>query len=95
VGVDAFEVLNGVKQTSIAGFVASGANADVLNLQLSMFDPSWFSPGMTMQQEAQTLLGHATGTTNTRISDNAGDTLTLLGVSVSTLTNNLADIKLS
>jgi len=95
VGVDAFDVLKGIKQTSIAGFVASGANADVLNLQLSMFDPSWFSPGTTMQQEAQALLGHATGSTNTVISDNAGDTLTLLGVSVSTLMNNLADIKLS
>ena len=50
-----------------------------------MFDPSWFTPGMTATAEALALLSHASGTSSTSFTDNANDTLTLIGVSLQTL----------
>jgi hypothetical protein len=92
---DAFHLTSGFGKTSISGFAAGGANSDTLDFQLAMFDASWFTPGMTMDDEAVALLNHATGTTNTVITDNAGDTLTLIGVSRTALTNNPETIRLT
>jgi hypothetical protein len=90
---DIFDLTSGFGQTSITGFAAGGGNTDTLNFQLSMFDPSWFTPGMTMDEEALALLSHATGATNTVITDNSGDTLTLVGVSRATMTSNPGAIR--
>ena len=90
---DTFDLTSGFGKASLNGFVAGGANADTLDFQLSMFNSSWFTPGMTMDEEAVALLNHATGTTNTVITDSAGDTLTLIGVSRTTLINNPQSIR--
>jgi hypothetical protein len=48
-----------------------------------------------MDQEVLDLLNHATGATNTVITDGAGDVLTLIGVSKSTLMSNPNVIRLT
>jgi hypothetical protein len=92
---ETFELSSGFGHTSISGFTAAGSNSDVLGLQLSMFNSSWFTQGMTPDEEALALLSHATGSSNTTIVDSVGDVLTLIGTSRSTLSNNPDAIRLS
>jgi hypothetical protein len=82
----------GFGQDAITGFLAPTTSGhDYLQFSKSMFG---FSSTATQTADAKALLSNfATGTTNTTITDLAGDSLTLNGVTVATLQANLADFK--
>ena len=82
----------GFGQDTIAGFLApTSAGHDYLQFSHTMFG---FSSTATQTADATALLNQfASGTTNTVITDQAGDTLTLTGVTIATLKANLADFK--
>jgi hypothetical protein len=92
---DSFSFASGFGQTLIAGFATQGASSDELDLQLSMFNSSWFTGATTQAQYANDLLAHATGATNTFITDLAGDTLTLLGVTSAQRSSIAGSIRLT
>jgi hypothetical protein len=69
---------------TIQGFNALGSDADTLQLSISSF--SYLNAGMSQSADLAALLMHSTsGTSSTTITDSSGDTLTLAGLSHSTL----------
>jgi hypothetical protein len=81
----------GFGQDTVTGFLATTTRHDLLQFSASMFD---FSSTSSQTADAQALLNNfASGTTNTTITDLQGDTLTLNGVTISTLKANLGDFK--
>jgi hypothetical protein len=85
----------GFGQDALAGFLATG-NHDLLQFSASMF--GFMTPASQSQQtaDAHALLNNSSfvsGTTNTVITDQSGDTLTLNGVALTTLKAHLADFK--
>jgi hypothetical protein len=83
----------GFGQDALAGFLATGSTHDLLQFSASMFGLSSKQP--SKDYDAMHLLNNssfASGTTNAVvITDQGGDTLTLNGVTLLTLKNNLAD----
>ncbi len=69
---------------TINGVSASGANVD--NIQLSTASFSYLTPGMTQAQDLAAVLANATNTpSGVMIADSRGDSLTLGGMTASTL----------
>ena len=69
---------------TLTGFVASGTGADTLVLPVASF--AYLSAGMTQAQDLAAVLAHATsGAAGLSITDSTGDTLTLAGMSATTL----------
>jgi len=84
----------GFGQDTLIGFLETSASHDLLQFSASMFGFS--SPSSQSQQtaDAQALLSnHASGRTNTTITDLQGDTLTINHHAISTFQNNLQDFK--
>jgi hypothetical protein len=74
---------------TVSGFVASGANADTIILPVASF--SYLNSGMTQAQDLAAVLGNATnGAGGLAIRDSLGDTLTLSGVTATTLASSSA-----
>ena len=81
---ETFAFASGFGTETIIGFATSGANADTLQLSAADFH---LSSGMTQVQDLAALLGQQGGA-NTTLADFAGDSLTLVGVTASTLMAN-------
>ena len=82
----------GFGEDTLTGFLATG-NHDLLQFSASMFG---FSSTPTQTADAHALLNNSSfvsGTTNTVITDQSGDTLTLTGVAITTLKAHLADFE--
>ena len=89
---DVFIFAPGFGQTSIAGFAAAGAAHDTLEFYVSDF--TYLSAKMSQSQLVNALLSHASQSAGgTTFTDSFGDSLTLAGVSKSTLALNAADFK--
>jgi parallel beta-helix repeat protein len=74
---------------TIQGFNALGSDADTLQLSVSSF--SYLNAGMSQSSDLAALLMHSTsGTSSTTITDSSGDTLTLAGLSHSTIAADAA-----
>jgi parallel beta-helix repeat protein len=74
---------------TIQGFNALGSDADTLRLSISSF--SYLSAGMSQSADLAALLMHSTsGTSSTTITDSSGDTLTLAGLSRTTIAADAA-----
>ena len=92
-GSETFGFSSGFGSDWINGFVAGGASSDVLSLKLSMFNG--LSSGNTASQNVALLLSGrqmAQVGANVAITDNAGDVLTLNGITTSALTQNAASV---
>jgi hypothetical protein len=82
---------SGIGHDTITGFLATTPTHDLLQFSDSMFG---FSATSSQTADAQFLLSNfASGTTNTVITDESGDRLTLRGVTIATLEANLGDFK--
>ncbi len=68
---------------TIQGFNALGSDADTIQLSISSF--SYLNAGMSQSADLAALLMHTTGTSSTTITNSSGDTLTLAGLSHSTI----------
>jgi hypothetical protein len=92
-GNDTFVLTPNFGQLTINNFADSGAYADIVQFNASMF--SYLTPStMTQAQEAQALLSHATQSGgNVSITDSLGDRLTIGGTDIATLSANLGDFK--
>jgi hypothetical protein len=76
---------------TVTGFLATTTSHDLLQFSDSMFG---FSATSSQTADAHALLSNfAVGTTNTVITDQSGDSLTLNGVTLATLEANLDDFK--
>ncbi|MBV8219096.1 MAG: hypothetical protein JO325_11575, partial [Solirubrobacterales bacterium] len=82
---ETFTFTSGFGSDTLAGFLATGPNHDLVQLSASMF-----AAGATVTS----ILNAATGTTSATITDLAGDTLTFSGLSKATLLANTGDFKL-
>ena len=81
----------GFGEDTVAGFLAKTSSNDLLQFSDTMFG---FSSTSSQTADAQALLSNfASGTTNTTITDQQGDSLTLNGVTIATLKANLGDFK--
>jgi hypothetical protein len=79
----------GFGKETINGFAASGASPDTIQLATSSF--SYLTAGMSQAQDLAAVLAHATSNSSgLTISDSHGDSLTLAGVSASTIAANPA-----
>ena len=88
---ETFSLSAGFGQAAISNFTHSGTSHDVIDLSVSMF--SYLTPAMTQAQDLAAVLSHATTRGgNLVITDTAGDTLTLDGLSAALLTANAADV---
>jgi len=90
---DVFVYTPGFGQDAITGFLATGANHDLLQFNASSF--SYLTPGESQAADLAAVLGNATQTAagNTVITDSLGDSLTLNAVAKTTLAANAADFK--
>ncbi len=89
---ETFALSSGFGDVKIDGFALSGKNADTLELSTAAF--SDLSPGMTQAQDLAALLAHAsTGANGLTIADDAGDRLTLSGVTADALSSNPGAVK--
>ena len=74
---------------TIQGFTASGSDVDTLQLSVSSF--SYLNAGMSQAADLAAVLLHSTsGMSATTITDSLGDTLTLAGLSSSTISADAA-----
>jgi hypothetical protein len=81
----------GFGQDTLAGFLETSSSHDLLQFSASMFG---LPPTQSQTADAQELLSNdASGTTNTVITDQSGDTLTINNHSIATFQNNLGDFK--
>ena len=88
---ETFSLSAGFGHAAISNFTHSGAGHGVIDLSVSMF--SYLTPAMTQAQDLAAVLSHAsTSGGNLVITDTAGDTLTLDGLSAAMLTANPADV---
>jgi hypothetical protein len=88
---ETFVYSSGFGHDAIAGFLATTTSHDLLQFSHSIFG---FSATSSQTADAQALLSNfASGTTNTVITDQSGDSLTLRGVTIATLEANLGDLK--
>ena len=78
-------------QETIAGFAASGASPDTIQLATSSF--SYLTAGMTQAQDLAAVLAHAGGGSSLTISGSNGDSLTLTRVSAATIAANPAAVR--
>ena len=86
---DHFVFNPGFGHETIQGFNALGSDADTLQLSVSSF--SYLNAGMSQSADLAALLMHSTsGTSSTTITDSSGDTLTLAGLSHSTIAADAA-----
>jgi parallel beta-helix repeat protein len=86
---DHFVFNPGFGHETIQGFQASGSDADTLQLSISSF--SYLNAGMSQSADLAALLMHSTsGTSSTTINDSSGDTLTLAGLSRTTIAADAA-----
>ena len=86
----------GFGRDTIAGFLATGVNHDLLQLSASMFGFATSTSQKQQIADARALLSDSSfvsGTTNTVTTDQGGDLLTLNGVTLATLKAHLADFK--
>ncbi|RBP17695.1 peptidase M10/serralysin-like protein [Roseiarcus fermentans] len=82
-----FALSKGFGAETIAGFVASGAGADTLELSTAAF--TYLNAGMSQAQDLAAVLATASsGPSGTTIADSYGDRLTLAGVAAATLVSN-------
>jgi len=83
----------GFGQETITGFAATGAGHDVLQFNISSF--SYLNASMTQAQDLAAVLSHVNATGDAIIADSAGNSVTLVGVSLATLSAiaNAADFK--
>ena len=89
---ETLEFGSGFGYCTIKGFLASGANADTIQLNTSMF--SYLTPTMTQAQDAAAVLGQATQVgADLVIADSANDTLILHSVAKATLVANPGDLR--
>ena len=83
-GLETFQFGANFGSETINGFIASGTNADAIQLETSSF--SYLNSGMTQAQDLAAVLSHASSAgSGTTILDSHGDGLTLTGFSVATL----------
>jgi hypothetical protein len=88
-GGEQFIFSAGFGKETIKGFNASGASPDSIQLATSAF--SYLTPGMTQAQDLAAVLSQATrGPSGLTISDTHGDSLTIAGLTPSTLAVNPA-----
>jgi Bacterial Ig-like domain len=86
---DHFVFNPGFGHETIQGFQAMGSEADTLQLSISSF--SYLNVGMSQAADLAALLTHSTGGTSaTTITDSSGDTLTLAGLSRTTIAADAA-----
>jgi hypothetical protein len=86
---DHFVFNPGFGHETIQGFQALGSEADTLQLSMSSF--SYLNAGMSQAGDLAALLAHsAGGTSATTITDSSGDTLTLAGLSRTTIAADAA-----
>jgi hypothetical protein len=92
-GSEQFIFSAGFGNETINGFSASGATPDTIQLSKSAF--SYLTTGMTQAQALAAVLdnGGAQGSSGLTISDSHGDSLTLAGVTTSTVAANPAMIQ--
>ncbi|MBV8281246.1 MAG: hypothetical protein JO347_04180 [Candidatus Eremiobacteraeota bacterium] len=97
-GADTFAFGSGFGNETINGFGASGANADTLQLSVAAF--SYLNAGMTQAQDLAAVLSQATSSPGTgrspgalTITDSAGDSLSLAGITSATLAANPTAVK--
>jgi hypothetical protein len=92
-GSEQFIFSTGFGNETINGFSASGATPDTIQLSKSAF--SYLTTGMTQAQALAAVLdnGGAQGSCGLTISDSHGDSLTLAGVTTSTVAANPAMIQ--
>ncbi|MGO9423386.1 hypothetical protein [Roseiarcus sp.] len=90
-GAETFAFSSGFGNETIDGF-ATGANPDTLQLSISAF--SYLNNTMTQAQDLAAVLSHvSTATSSATITDSNGDSLTLAGVTASTLAANPTAVK--
>jgi hypothetical protein len=88
-GGEQFVFSAGFGKETINGFSASGASPDSIQLATSAF--SYLTVGMTQAEDLAALMSHATsGPSGLTISDSQADSLTLTGVTASTVVANPA-----
>jgi hypothetical protein len=86
---DHFVFNSGFGHETIQGFQALGSGADTLQLSISSF--SYLNAGMSQAADLAALLMHsAGGTSATTMTDSSGDTLTLAGLSRTTIAADAA-----
>jgi hypothetical protein len=92
-GSEQFIFSAGFGAETINGFSASGASPDTIQLSKSAF--SYLPAGVTQAQALAAVLdnGGARGSSGLTISDSHGDSLTLAGVSLSTVARSPAMIQ--
>jgi Peptidase M10 serralysin C terminal len=91
VGSETFDFGSNFGNETIAGF-ATGANPDTIQFAASSF--SYLTPNMTQAQDLAAVLSNASsGTAGTTITDSAGDSLTLAGVTSAMISANPAQFK--
>ena len=84
VGADTFAFRTGFGAETVNGFVASGAQADTIQLATASF--SYLTPGMTQAQDLAAVLSHSSSSSaGTTIHDSFGDSLTLAGMTAATI----------
>ena len=90
---DVFVYRSGFGEDAMTGFLATGADHDLLQFNASSF--SYLTPGELQAADFAAVLSHATQTAgdNTVIADSFGDSLTLNGVTLARLAANAADFK--
>jgi hypothetical protein len=90
-GSETFDLGANFGHETIEGF-ATGANPDTVQFALSSF--SYLTPGMSQAQDLAAVLSHASsGAAGTTITDSAGDSLTLAGVTSTMISANPAEFK--
>ncbi len=86
-GSETYAFSQGYGNATINGFSTSGASADTLQLAKSAF--SYLNANMTPAQDLAAIISHgASGTSGFTIKDSYGDTLTLAGLTSTTLAAN-------
>ena len=89
---ETFAFSSGFGNETINGFATSGAYADTLDLSAGAF--SYLTPAMSQAQDLAAVLAHATcGPSATTIADSHGDSLTLAGLTASSLAANSGVVK--
>jgi antitoxin component YwqK of YwqJK toxin-antitoxin module len=78
---------------TVTSFLASGTGADTLQFDATMFN--YLNPGMSQADAAAAVLGHATQNAggSAVITDSFGDSVTLQGIGLHTLSANLSSFK--
>ena len=86
-GAETFALSTGFGNETITGFSTLGTNADTVQFAASAF--SYLNASMTQAQDLAAVLVHTTsGTSGITIADSHGDSLTLAGVTASTIAAN-------